>query len=280
MTQPTTSAGFFHDLFSPLPVPREEKRKDPLDHVAKYTGTTDGAWDVFRVGNHFFSILESCVSPVHPFADLFGRMKRVFDSAGVALSIPQLISNVNSLRRSVINFFISQDLPYSDALRNRKIAQAAKAGFVDSINLTNTVAQIALFLDSAKVFLFDAVYLQIIDGVYTITGAVSDGMELVGEYFKLKQYQSLDSQPRNQTEAAKLEEKKTLAWINIAKDVASLAVAAIAIAPLIASLLGVSFVATTYITSTVVLGISTFWLTAKISGYFYNKVIVEAPAST
>lgn len=279
MAQPTTSAGFFCDLFSPLPEAREERRKDPLSHLADYTETTDGAWDVFRVGNHIFSILEVCVSPSHRFFNLFGKIKGVFDSAGVALSIPQLISNVNTLRRSITQFLTSQDLPYSDALRTRKIAQAAKTSFVDSINLTNTVAQIALFLDSAKVFVFETVYLKVVDGVYNVTGAISDGVELVGEYFKLKQYQSPEAQPRNQAEAAKLEEKKTLAWITIAKDVASLFLGIITFAPVAAAFFGVPFVATAYITSTAIVAVSTFWLTMKITGHFYNKVIVDAPAT-
>lgn len=279
MTQAASLTGFFHDLFTPLPEPRDERRSDALQHVADYVETTDGAWDVFRVGNHIFSILESCVSATHPYANLFERVKGVFDSAGAALSFPQLLSNINALRRSITQLLASQDLPYSDALRAKKIAQATKASFVDSVNLTNTAAQIALFLESTRIVLFKAVHLRIIDGIYNITGGIGDSVELVGEYFKLKHYASPEAQPRNQAEAAKLEERKTLAWMTIAKDVASIALAVIALAPLAAAALGVSCIVSTYITATAIVAISTFWLTMKIAGYFYNKVIVDAPVT-
>jgi hypothetical protein len=279
MVQPASSANFLQDLFSPLPLPREEKNRDALYHAAKYVETTDGAWDVFRVGNHIFSILETWVSPTHPHADLFGRIKGVFDSAGAALSFPQLLSNIHALRRSITQLFSSQNLPYSDALRSKKIAQAAKTSFVDSINLTNTAAQMTLFFESAKIFMFEAVHLRIIDGVYNITGAIGDAVELVGEYFKLKHYQSPEAEPRNPAETAKLGERKTLAWITIAKDVASLVLAGFALAPLAAGALGVPFVMAAYVSPTAIVAISTFWLTAKIAGYFYNKVIVSAPVT-
>ncbi|GEM_PF-3948572 len=279
MPQPTSSASFWNDLFSPLPATREEKPRDALSHVAKYVETTDGAWDVFRVGNHIFSILESCVSASHPYADLFGRVKGVFDSAGAALSFPQLLSNINALRRSITQLFLSQDLPYSDALRTKKIAQAAKTSFVDSVNLTNTVAQMALFLESTRIFIFEAVHLRLIDGIYNITGGVGDAVELIGEYFKLKHYGSPEAQPRNQSEAAKLEEKKTLAWITVAKGVTSIVLAAIALAPLAASAFGISLAVSAYISSTAIVAMSTFWLTMKIAGHFYNKVIVNAPVT-
>ncbi len=273
MAQPTTSSGIFHDLFAPLPETRAEQRKDALDHVADYTQSSSGAWDVFRVGNHLFSAVELYLTPSHRFGDLVGRVKEVFNTAGIGLSIPQIFSDLNSLRRSITNLFTVQDLPYSDPLRTRKIAQAAKTSFVDSMNLTNTAAQIALFVDNAKIYVFEAAQLRVIDGVYNVTSAISDGAELIGEYFKLKQYHSPESQPRNQAEAAKLQEKKTLAWLTIAKDVASIALAAIAIAVIAFGVATSSVV----IVSTAVLGISAFWLTMRLTAYFYNKVIVETP---
>ncbi|MBS0603757.1 MAG: hypothetical protein JSS60_01830 [Verrucomicrobia bacterium] len=273
MAQPTTSPGIFHNLFAPLPPSRVERQKDALDHVADYADSSAGAWDLFRVGNHIFSAVEMYLSPSHHLGDVVGRVKEVFNTAGIGLSIPQVFSDVNSLRRSIGNLLTVQDLPYSDPLRSSKIAQAAKKSFLDTVGLTNTAAQIALFVDNAKIFAFDSLHLRVIDGVYNVTSAIWDGAELIGEYFKLQHYHSPEAQPRNAAEAAKLEEKKTLSWITIAKDVASVALAAISIGAIVFGIATSSMA----VVSVALLGLSAFWLTMKLTGYFYNKVIVEAP---
>lgn len=274
MTQPATSNGLFYDLFTPIPqTTTAERKKDPLDHLADYTASSSGAWDLFRVGNHVFSVLELYLDPSHHLSGLASKAKGVFDSAGIALSIPQILSDLNSLRKSFTNLWTVQDLPYSDPLRARKIAQAAKKGFMDSNNLTFTASQIALFLEGAKVITLTAAHLTLFNTAYNVTGAIGDTDELLGEYYKLKQYHSPGAHPRNQAEATKLEEKKTLAWINIAKDAASLASAAIAAG------VALYWLATGVVVvfPVVVLALSSIWLTMKITSYFYNTVVVETP---
>jgi hypothetical protein len=278
MSQPVGATGFFHDLFAPLPE-QGRKRKDLFDHVADYAETSEGAWDVMRFGNHVFAAIETTLSIPSGFADLITKAKGVFDSAGAAISIPRMIANLNALKGSVEQFFISQNLPYSDPLRDRKIAQAGKAGFVDSMALANTVAQAALFLVGATVFSLTAVQLCLLEAFYNATGGLLDGIEMVGEGVKLQQYQAPEAQPRNPAEATKLEEKKTLAWITIAKDVASIALAALTLAPLIAKSLGLVLVAP-LVSPTAILAISAFWLAMKITSYFYNKLVVEASVTT
>jgi hypothetical protein len=273
MVQPTSASGILHDLFTPLPPTSSEQRKDPLDYIADYTDTASGAWDVFRIGEHIFTALQLYLPPAHEYADLVGKVKGVFSAAGVGLSIPQFFSDANTLRRSFINLFTVQDLPYTDALRDRKIAQARKKSFLDTMNLTFTVTQIALFIDSAKIFVFDTMHLRIIDGINNATSFITDGAELVGEYFKLQYYLSPEAKPRNAAEAAKLEEKKILSWMTIAKDVASVALATIAIGAIV---FGIATSSIAYAT-VVLLGISAFWLTMKLTAYFYNKIVVEAP---
>lgn len=276
MTQPATSNSLFYDLFTPIPQTAAERKKDHFDHIAEYAESSSGAWDLFRIGNHIFTAVELYLDPSHHLSELAGKVKEVFNSAGIGLSIPQIFSDLNSLRRSIISLWTVQDLPYSDPLRARKIAQAAKKGFMDSITLTNTAAQIALFLEGAKVLTVKAAHLTLVDGIYNTTGAIGDADELLGEYYKLKQYHLPGSQPRNQAEAAKLEEKKALAWINIAKDVASLAIAAIT-AGVALYWLATGIVITFPVA---ILAISAIWLTMKVTSYFYNKVIVESPLTT
>ncbi len=273
MTQSTTSNGLFYDLFAPIPQTTADRKKDHLDHVAEYTASSSGAWDLFRVGNHIFSALEIYLNPSHHLSGLASKAREVFNSAGIALSIPQFFSDLNSLRKSITNLWTVQDLPYSDPLRARKIAQAAKQGFMDTNNLTWTGSQITLFLEGAKVITLKAAELSLVDTVNNVTGAIGDTDELLGEYYKLKQYHSPGAQPRNQAEASKLEEKKMLAWINIAKDAASLAAAAIT-AGIALYWLATGAVITFPVS---LLALSSIWLTMKITSYFYNAVVVEAP---
>lgn len=273
VTSPMNTSGILHNLFAPLPDTRVEQRKDVFDHVANYADTANGAWDVFRIGNHIFAALEMCLSPAHHLNGAVGKVKEVFNTAGIGLSIPQLFTDVNNLRRSVKNLFVVPDLPFSDPLRSAKVAQAAKKSFLDSLTLTNTLAQIILFIDNAKIYALKAAHLAAVDGVYNLTSGITDSAEGIGEYFKLKQYHSPESQPRNALEAAKLKEKKTLAWITIAKDVASVALAAIALGTLYFGVAASSVALISFTTLT----LSAFWLGTKLTAYFYNKIVVEAP---
>jgi hypothetical protein len=268
-------ASALRDLFVPLPGTSVSQEKDPLDHIADHVSSSTGAWDIFRVGEHALQALQLYLPSSHQFADLTGRMVEVFSAAGAGLSIPQLFADMNALRRSAIQLFTVQDLPYSDPLRGKKITQAAKTSFLDSMNLTNTVAQIALFIDGAKIFLIDKIPLQMINGVYNITSFITDGAEFVGECFKLEQYHSPAAAPRNASEAAKLEQKKTLSWMTIAKSIASVALAVIALGALA---LGVAVSSIPY-AAVAVFGISAFWLAMKLTSYFYDKIVVEAPIS-
>jgi hypothetical protein len=275
MTQAVSSAGFFHDLFAPLPE-QERRPKDLVDHAADYAETSEGAWDFFRCGYHTLAAIESTFAAPPAF---IAKVKGVFDSAGVAISIPRALSNINSLKNSMAQLLAAQNLPYTDSLRDRKIVQAGKAGIVDSLALTNTLAQIGLFLQNATILFFDAFQLSVVDGIYNVTGGVLDGIELIGEGFKLQQYQAPEAQPRNQKEATKLEEKKNLAWMIIIKDIASIAMAVIALSP-VSQALGLTFIVFPAVAPAALLAISAFWLAMKITSYFYSKLVVDAPVTT
>jgi hypothetical protein len=276
MVQPTSSTGFFSALFTPLPESYDGGRKDFFDHVGDYAGTSEGSWDLFRIGNHIFTVIEMYLTPAHRLGELIGKVKEVFNTVGIALGIPKCFSSLNALRHSITNLFTVQDLPYSDPLRTSRIAQAAKKSFLDSIILTNAVSQTALFLENVKIFIFDAAHLRIIGGINNVTSAIEDGMELIGEYFKLKTYHSAEAQPRTASEAAKLEQKKTLSWITIAKDVSSVALAAIAVGVLASGTIaqGVAAIPAT------ILSLSAFWLTMKLIACFYQRAVVDAPVTS
>jgi hypothetical protein len=264
------SAKVFRDLFTPLPETQAAttRKKDHLDHIADYADSAPGAWDVFRVIDHIFSYIKMVPSLSPSWLEVVGKVKNIASSVGIGLSVPKIITDCNTLRRSLSHALAVQDLPYSDPLRIRKIAQACKKSFIDTVDLTFTFSQAALFVASAKIFIFEARHLRIIDGVGNVTSTISDGAELITEYFKLQHYHSSEAQ-----QLAKLEERKRLSWMIIVKDVASIGGAAIA---LVGIVFGFAIQSTVWI-SAAVLVLSTVWLTMKLATYFYNKIIVEAP---
>jgi len=274
MASVSRSSGIFHELFTPLPETEVAVNdKDHIDHIAEYTESAEGSWDVFRVIEHTLAYLKMLPTLPSNWLQMIDKIKEVAGAAGIGLSIPKFISDCNALRRSLGNLFVVQDLPYSDPLRVRKIAHAVKKSFLDTVGLTWTVSQAALFIDSAKVYLFEAAHLRIIDGVNNVTSVISDGAELITEYFKLQNYYSPEAQPRNQAETIKLGQRKQLSWMMIAKNVASLGGTAIALSGIA---FGIAIQSIPVITGTVLV-LSTAWLTLKLASYFYNKIVVEPP---
>jgi hypothetical protein len=272
MSSVSNSPGIFHDLFTPLPETRP-MTKDYLDHVADYADSAEGAWDVFRIIDHTLSYIKMIPSLTPNWLSVIGKVKDIANTAGIGLSIPKIIADTNTLRRSLSNLFTVQDLPYSDPLRARKIAQAFKKSFLNTIDLTGTISQAALFVNNAKIYIFEAVHLGIIDGVNNGISVISGGAEIITEYFKLQQYHSPEAQARNPEESVKLEQKKSLSWMIIAKDIASVGGSAIA---LVGIAFGITIQSIPMIAGAVLI-LSTVWLTMKLASYFYNKIVVEVP---
>ncbi len=272
MSSVSNSPGVFYDLFTPLPETQPATHdRDHVDHVADYVNSAVGAWDIFRVVDHMLAYAKMIPSLAPNWLSIIEKVKEVAGTAGIGLSIPKIIADINTLRRSFTHLLVVQDLPYSDLLRTRKIAQAFKKSFLDTVDLTWTVSQAALFLNNAKIHIFEALNLRIIDGVNNVASVISDSAELVSEYFKLQQYHSPEAQLRE--EPAKLEQKKRLSWMIVAKDVASVGVAVIALAGII---FGMAIQSIPMIAGTVLV-LSTVWLTMKLASHFYNKIVVEAP---
>ena len=269
---PTATLNLWNDLFTPLPQTQAQPSENKVffDHVAAFVDTSSGAWDCFRVISCAMSHLEHL--PGLSGKRLMNRINTFIDTAGIGLSIPQMISDVNSLRRSIVHFFSSQELPYSDPLRTRHIVQAAKKSVLDSLNLTNTVSQAALFIERAKIIAFSSKELHFINNVFNGTTAIVDTAEIIGEVYKLKHYFGSESELRTERERTQLEEKKVHSWINIAKSVASVAGAVIALAGIT---LGVA-VEGAAILATIGLACGTVWLGAKIASHFYEKIVIAA----
>lgn len=268
----TPSNGFFHNLFGPPFEPTEfPPTKDCFDYAAGYVDT-NGSWDFFRIINQGLDYLKHIPSLSQAGKDLIGRVGMVVDTAGIGLSIPQIIPDFNALRHSVKKLIAAQDLPYNDPLRERKITQAAKRTFLDGMNAANNLSQAALFLDKVKIFLFETRHLHILDGIYNITSGILDTAELIGECFKLNHYSSIEGQPRTEIEKTQLSEKKCLSWMTVIKDVASIALACLALIGIIFGIVtqGIMFITVTGLV------LSTVWLSLKITTYFFEKIVIGA----
>ncbi len=264
----TVSSGFFHNLFTPLPVSDAEERKDHLDHIAAYADTAGGAWDAFRGLEYITSWFQKIPSLANSAP--LGKVCEVVNTAGIGLSIPAIISDCNNLRNSASNIKDTRNLPYSDPLRTRKITQAVKKVFLDLMSLVNDTSQAALFAERVKIAVINARNLRITDGIYNATSALLDSFECIGECFKLKHYYSPAA------ERSKLREKKNLSWMIIVKDVASIGGSALALVAIVfgTATLNIAVVATAG------LACSTVWLTMKLTSHFYNKIVVERPPAS
>lgn len=270
MASGVQSQSLLHDLFAPLPEEPSSAPppKDGLDRVAQYMESTSGAWDLFRIFDHAVQYLQNLPSLSEGFKDLSSGISKVVSLSGVSLSLPTLFSDVNTLRRKTGAFVSALELPHSDPLRRQKVLQSGKDAFVSSMWLTNTAAQATLFFNEAKLVKLGE-YLPVVDGVYQGSALVSDGIEMVEQAYNLHSYQKV--QPRDDQEAAELGEKKWLAWMVVLKDVASVALSIIS---LVGIALGIAIFSLP-VMAVVALGLSTTWLTMKISSYFYKEIIKE-----
>ncbi len=273
MANAVTRSSFLDDLFAPIPgSPPAPKGKDFTDHVANYSDTSSGAWDFFRIVSQIFSFVKLIPHLSHGERELVGGASNVIDTVGAGLSLPQLISDGNTLRNSVSQWISTQKLPMEDPWRSRKVAQAAKKSFLDSMNFTNTVSQAAMFFDQVNIFKFSNLHFNILNGIYNVTSIITDGAEGIGEGFKLNHYYSPLTEPRNEAERKQLDEKKCLSWMTVAKDVVSVGGSALAVVAIIFGLAteGITFIALGILVT------GTVWLGLKLTCYFYEKIVIGA----
>ena len=260
-------SGFFHDLFAPLPEEStsEPVSKDGLDRVSAYTDSTSGAWDFFRVVNQATGYFKEIPSLSDSARQLFLKGSEASNLSGISLSIPTIFSDLNTLRKKIGAFSEAQALPDDDPLRRQKVLQAGKGTFLSAMWLTNTVSQAGLFLHEAKVADL-AQYVPAIDSVYQGSSLISDGAELVEQAYKLNSDRAMQWLTPTQ-----IEEEKNLARIVIIKDLASVVLAVISLGGIALGIAVFSIQPIAWIG----LGLSTVWLTAKISSYFYKGIIQE-----
>jgi hypothetical protein len=237
----------------------EKPPKDFFDHLSDYVQSASGAWDLFFGIDHVLSYINKIHFLPETVKTLSGRASAAIGTIGIGLTLPDLISDTVVLRNSFSRLFTVVALPHSDPLKTRKIAQAAKTSFLDSVTFTKSLSQSTLFLDRVKILVLQAGQLAIIDGIYNASYLVVDGAELIEECHKL----ALGKVHR--------EEEKRLSWLIVAKDTTSVALCALALAGIV---LGVALEGMAFF-SVAILIMTSCWLTLKIASYFYREIVVN-----
>ncbi|MBI3237068.1 MAG: hypothetical protein HYZ48_05160 [Chlamydiales bacterium] len=252
----------FSDIFAPLPAGLEPFQaaggRDGFARTADYFSTTQGAWDFFRICDQILECAKKipCLS-ASSLASL-SKTSKVVNLSGISLSMPLLISGINTFRKDIATFAASRHLPQGDPLRDRRITQAGRDALLSGINLGNTTSQAALFAHQANLINLGRA-VPGIDTLYQGSSIVLDGAELIQESYKLSTYVRGDA------------DRKRLSCMVIAKDVASIGTAVLA-------LVGIFFSLT--VTAAAVVAWATFflsavWLASKIASHFYGQIVQE-----
>src|SRR5690349_13724219 len=106
-SQPSFCESFFTGSLPHAP------RKDFFDRVASRTNTLEGSWDYFRVLEQPFTYLSEFSTYLGEAGRaLAAKAAEVFNTAGIALSLPKLIVDGNAFRHEVIALFTSFNIPY------------------------------------------------------------------------------------------------------------------------------------------------------------------------
>ena len=143
------------------------------------------------------------------------------------------------------------------------IALNFKKTIVDGLSLVNTGTEALGFAHDVKWIDLDKSAVPV-SVIYNVTTCILDGWEAADKIQKTDEY-------FKKTPADYYGLKTRLAQITIAKDVASVAMAAIS---LLSLLLG-ALLTDRYMVTPIMLGLSTIYLTARISSFFYEKMIEE-----
>ncbi len=240
------------EMFQSIPVSSAEKpSKGVLDHSEDYLGTSEGVRDLCDVVSHVFGTLELCTSPLSEMGRLATKVKDVFGTTGLALSYPQLISDVNRLRHSVSRLFLSS------CVQTMQTARAVKDVAMSFLLLVNTGSRAVLFAQNSELLFLAARQVSRVNIIVSVTSFITDGSDLIRD--------CLEWQVEGKTA-----ERDNLAFMNVMKNLSSVAASALL---LISYAFGVSLTEPVMLGSMFVLG--TVYLVSKISGYFYAKMVVE-----
>jgi hypothetical protein len=254
--------------YNDTPIALPQVKQGKADLVTGYFETATGTWDLYRGCENIALWVQKCSLLDASQRFLAEKTSQVMSVLGAGLSIPHLFIDGNGLRKSVEQLSLSNQLADTDPLKGEKITEARKQVFVKSMYLGATFTMALNFFHDLK-FVDFAKQLPVINFFFNATCLAADSVELVDEVYKVSGYRSVSGQSAEKM--AEIQDKTWLAWVNIVKCVSSVALAVIGLASLTTATAAVNPV----LLSTSILGLSTTWLVAKLSSYFYKKTIEE-----
>ncbi len=231
------SVSIIRELFQQLPPPQKDQVF--LDHCERYVDSSEGSRDLCDLIAHLSRTWELIAAPVGVTA----QIKEVFEQAGLGLSFPQLFADVNRFKGRIEQL--------SWGISSRRIKEVAYSALL----LVNTASRSVLFTQGSSLLALSARSLVRVNVVMSVTSWLTDGSDLVRDI--------LEWQVEGKTP-----EKNCVAWLNVMKNLSSVAVS---------SLLLVSYTFGIAMSQPLMAGalftLSTVYLSSKISGYFYDKMV-------
>lgn len=190
--------------------------------------------------------------------------------AGSALCGPQLVGYVTDLNKSVTDLKEAIALPTDDEGRSQKVSKTARKATVGALDTVNSATELSLFLHTAEILhLGEAA--PVTEGIFQITSGLSDLIDLVEQIKKLGRYKNKFENAVGIEKKSYFEHKFYRTMVQVAKDVFSVALASLA---LLSLFFGALFEGVVFIPF-LVLGLSLFYIVAKISSYFYQMILKE-----
>jgi len=270
---------FFQDVFveSTPDLPSQRLKGDAIDVVAGYSDpkdgsgyleTRDGCWDLARLAELMTRVWQAGLG-LNPNAPTrLNQFQQAAGTASLAFAVPSAFSAINQVRHNLSD--LKAAVQSSDDTRSVKIARAVKKSFFNLAWFTNDCCQVTVFLTRIRALDLSDARLKGVDVLANGTGVILDGTELIGEYYKLSKYTSLEKKA-SPAYKVHLGYTKTLSWIVIAKDIAGIAGSFLALTGLLArdTFEKIPFAATAALTCSVL------WLSLKITAHFYQKLAVD-----
>ncbi len=268
-----SQSSFFSTLLGPeLPEKKgPPARKDALDYADDYLRESRGAWDFYRILREPLYYLSRTSSLGAGGKTLVEKLIYVLTAAGTGLSCPKLISDTNTLRKSVQQAQAASAKPYSDPIREQKVLQTRKNVFLNTANLVNTGSEAILFLHHVTLVALSALQFRLFDGIYNVTNLIYDTQDLAVQGYKLRHFYTIAPQLRKTSEKVDVENRKTLAWMTIAQDISSIGASSI-------YLIGIVFsvaIESVPMAPAFTLFLGSYWLISKVTNTFYEKIVIE-----
>lgn len=224
----------------------------PLNYLAKYVTTTDGAADMFGVVETGLEFVKKVPLKLKQM-EFANKVQKAANVAGNALVFSDVISDVNNLR-SRYSF--------------EKGTSTIKEFFLDVLYLIGDVAKASLFVNEIADLGRKA---SGVNGIYNGSYLLINSMEAKDKFKEIKQNKKIIERSNSQLEKNYLSHKNNLKSLKIGQKVSSIALSIFGLGSLF---FGFSITGAGLIPA-IVLTFSTSYLILHITNYFYGKVIKD-----